>query len=216
VGIGLWNAFLDKDTKVQADQIVTANIRRLVLVLAGLMVVLTAGCAPPQKTARHYKEVTATGIIRQIDRQERRVVLQVNLQKVTLRVAPSVTRFDNLEVGDRLRFLYRYAWTARLADPDDALRPPETELKLSAPSGDVPGNVLVRTRRFEAEFVDMDHQSKITTLHLPDDSYAYFIAPLRLQGFLSVMSPGTGIYVVIQEAIAISVVPLSGGPFSGK
>ncbi|MCA0872901.1 hypothetical protein LCL97_18880 [Seohaeicola saemankumensis] len=171
------------------------------------MLVTLQGCDGELMFAEHQHSVRATGIVRSVDRDARRIKVQVYLREITLKVSEDIDVFDRIEVGDRIPFRYRYATTVQQLPDDADLEPLDTKLKLSGPTDNRPGNALVLVRRITAEFVDFDHRSKLTTFRRSDGSYAVFLASGTFQAFVAGLARGDRVELVIEEAIAVLLEP---------
>ncbi len=146
-------------------------------------------------------------MVRAVDRDARRVKAQVYLREITLKVSEEIDVFDRIGVGDRIPFRYRCATTVQQLQEDVDLEPLDTELKLSGPTENHPGNALVPERRVTAEFVDFDHGSKLTSFRRAVGTDAVFLASGQFQALAAGLARGDPVELVIEKAFAVLLEP---------
>lgn len=190
------------------DWVSAMKLKLRKLLVSACLAVGLAACSPELQMAEHQRSVRAIGLVRAIDREARTMDVSVNFRRLRLKVAPDVSGFDTVKVGDRFKVRYRFATTARQLPDGAELAPLTTRLKLSPPGGDRPGNGLLRVRRVTAEFVGFDHRSKLTTLKLSDGRYVDLLATGPFEIFVFGLSRGDRVEVMLEEAIAVLVAPV--------
>ncbi|MFT7593477.1 MAG: hypothetical protein ACI8R4_000790 [Paracoccaceae bacterium] len=178
------------------------------LCACGLLLGLLAGCAQDQREAVYEKRVGATGRIREIDHEARRMVVQIGFQRLTLVVSDEIRSFDQRHVGERLHVDYLAAVVVALASEDGQQDVDVSRFHLSAARNGRPGVARVRQRQFSAKFIDYDHRSGLTTFQLDDGSYVVLLIPTRMQPFVRSLAPGVRVRASVEKAIAVSVDPV--------
>lgn len=179
-------------------------LRFLAAAIAAL--VLTA-CQPTDvdSAKRSVDEFSATGTVREIDPINRRFVLRIDEQILTLRANEAVAVFDILEVGDRVRVAYQESIAVDMADPN---APSETNVDTAGSAfvgeGLVGrGEAIVETT--VVEFVSFDADSNIATLIDPDGDRFTLTVNSEFRPFALSRTPGERIQVTYSIALAVSL-----------
>lgn len=175
------------------------------LVGAAALLALVAGCSQDSRSASWEQQVSTIGTVKEIDRPNRRMVVQVGWHRLTVRVSPAVERFDNRRVGDRIRVDYLKAVVAAVEPADGRENVDVTRYHLSAPDGEKPGIAHLRVRQYSAEFIDYDYQSSLTTFKTPGGEYRQLLIPTRMRRFVRTLKLGDPVVVSVEQAIAVSV-----------
>lgn len=172
-----------------------------------LVALLASGCGTLQDKAQWEQRVGATGRIREIDYEARRMVVQVGLHRLTLRVSEAVPGFADRRVGDRMHIDYLQAVVVAVEVDETQEVVDITRYEMTAPQDGQPGIALVRKRQFAAEFVDFDYQSGLTTFRLDDGSYPQVLIPQQLRPYIRTRALGDRMLISVEQAIAVSDVP---------
>lgn len=149
--------------------------------------------------------VTVTGKITAIDRANRLATVQgPEGRSVVLRVDPSVTRFDNVKVGDVLVLKYMQSIAIALEKSSGAIR----EATQTAPvttklPGDKPAGVVAQQTTITANVVAVDAKSQMVSLKGPAGN----VVELKVKdaALLRDIKPGDQVRAVYNEALAIAV-----------
>lgn len=179
----------------------------------GIVVVLStfgllAACAPHERNADWEQHVKAKARVISIDHDARRIELRIGVQRITLKVAPSVKSFDARKVGDVIGLTYYEAILVALAPEDGTKAEDLTKYRLSPATPARPAVAFVKAHQFTAEFLDYDYQSNIASFQMADGSYPVLIVPLRLRPFMRTLLPGDRLSVSMEQAIAVTLSPV--------
>jgi len=174
----------------------------------GVLAVLVSGCGSFENKAQWEQRVSATARITEINHDTRRMVVRVGLHKMTLKVSESLTSFPDRRVGDRLRVDYLKAVVVAVVPTGTEKTTGISRFHLTAPEAERPGVAYVRKRQFAANFIDIDYQSGLATFQLDDGSNPQVLVPNKLRPFVRTMSLEDRVLVSVEQAIAISVVPV--------
>ncbi len=162
-------------------------------------------CDQTTTSAEREVAVERVGTITEIDQEARRVVLRADGRLVTLRVAPSVDGFDELEVSDRVRFAYEEAVAVSMALPGEAEAAASDATQALSLIGRPIGINSTEAVLLAATFLDYDQRAKRATLELTDGSSLSVSVPRELRSFARARSPGDQILISSTISRAISI-----------
>jgi hypothetical protein len=181
--------------------------------VAALMLSGVAGCGylPAGDTTQATRETSesAIGTIREIDRENRRFVLRIDGQTLTMRANEGVINFDQLEVGDRVRVEYFESVAVSLGSPDDLAEPVGGAVTVLPPAGALPGVLNVGTVTTTAEVISYDRREHLALLRFASGATEYVAVPPELRAFAAARQPGDRVVITYDVASAITVEPAS-------
>jgi Cu/Ag efflux protein CusF len=113
------------------------------LALTTLLCVTTTLAVHGQKPVTKVNTITATATIEAIDATARRVTLKNEKGEVdTFSVSPTVTRFDALKVGDKVRMTYYESLVFQLRKPGQKASGDSDEAAFNRAKGALPGGTV--------------------------------------------------------------------------
>jgi hypothetical protein len=185
----------------------TLEMLKVAILAAGLGIALT-GCSTFVTSAEQVETVESVGIIRTIDRTNRRLEVLADGQILTLKVNDQVSNFDQLELNDRIKVAYQEAVAVEMALPGDDGQPQSLNVEATAADGEKPGYAEIELETFVVEFLAYDPRSKTATYRLQDGTVARAVVPRELRGFARSRTPGERVVVGTERAVAIMVEPV--------
>ena len=181
--------------------------------VAALLLSGVAGCGnlPGGDTTQATRQSSESivGTIREIDRENRRFVLRIDGQVLTLRANEGVINFDQLEVGDRVRVEYFESTAVSLASPDDVAAPSGQAVTLLPPEGARPGVLNLGTVTTTAEVVSYDQREHVALLRFASGATEFVAVPPEMRAFAAARQPGDRVVITYDVASAITVEPAS-------
>lgn len=179
--------------------------------VVALMLSGVAGCSymPLGDTTQATRETSESiiGTIRDIDPENRRFVLRIDNQTLTLRANEGVINFDQLEVGDRVRVEYFESVAVSLGSPDDLAAPVGGAVTVLPPAGARPGVLNVGTVTTTAEVLSYDQREHVALLRFASGAVEYVAVPPELRAFAAARQPGDRVVITYDVASAITVEP---------
>jgi Cu/Ag efflux protein CusF len=152
--------------------------------------------------------LTTTATIEQIDYTTRQVTLKFDDNSVdTLEAGPNVTRFDQLKVGDKIKFHYyeSVAYQVHKAGSPEAAPPQsgESKVALTPGSGAAPSGTAAKQRRETVTVTKVDPEQGSITVKAANGN----IVSRRVKDKknLEGIAPGDHIEIVYTEALLVSV-----------
>ena len=186
---------------------------KFVPLVAALLLSGVAGCGylPGADTTQATRETSESivGTIREIDRENRRFVLRIDGQVLTLRANEGVINFDQLEVGDRVRVEYFESTAVSLGSPDDLVQPVGGALTVLPPAGARPGMLNVGTVTTTAEVISYDRGTHVALLRFASGDAEFVAVPPEMRAFAAARQPGDRVVITYDVASAITVEPAS-------
>jgi Cu/Ag efflux protein CusF len=174
------------------------------MLLAALLLTLVA----TQTVTETGTTLTTTATIEQIDYTTRQVTLKFDDNSVdTLEAGPNVTRFDQLKVGDKIKFHYyeSVAYQLHKAGSPEAATPQSDESKvaLTPGSGAAPSGTAAKQRRETVTVTKVDPEQGSITVKAANGN----IVSRRVKDKknLEGVAPGDHIEIVYTEALLVSV-----------
>jgi hypothetical protein len=181
--------------------------------VAALLLSGVAGCGylPVGDTTQATRETSESivGTIREIDRENRRFVLRIDSQVLTLRANEGVINFDQLEVGDRVRVEYFESTAVSLGAPGDLAEPVGGALTVLPPEGARPGALSLGTVTTAAEVVSYDRSRHVALLRFASGAIEPVAVPPEMRAFAAARQPGDRVVITYDVASAITVEPAS-------
>lgn len=178
---------------------------RRILAVTGLVIgVAVAGCTPAD-VAQSEQTVELTGVVRGVDRANRRVVIQGPQRTVQFRVSDEVRNFDQVDVGDRVTLDYRQTIAVTMADPNDPGEALSDTFAGRSPEGTRPAVAGVTITSLVVDLVSYDRASGVAVIRTPEGEEMSVLVARSMRGFASARQPGDRILVVIEEAVAVAV-----------
>jgi hypothetical protein len=179
--------------------------------IAALMLSGAAGCSylPLGDTTQATRETSQSiiGTIREIDKENRRFVLRIDGQTLTMRANEGVINFDQLEAGDRVRVEYFESVAVSLGSPDDLAAPVGGALTVLPPEGALPGMLNLGTVTTTAEVISYDRRQHVALLRFASGSEEFVAVPRELRAFAAARQPGDRVVITYDVASAITVEP---------
>jgi hypothetical protein len=186
---------------------------KFVPLVAALMLSGVAGCGylPVGDTTTATRETSESiiGTIRDIDKANRRFVLRIDGQTLTMRAGEGVINFDQLEVGDRVRVTYFESTAVSLGSPDDIAAPVGGAITVLPPEGALPGMLNVGTVTTTAEFLSYDRREHVALLRFASGDAEFVAVPREMRAFAAARQPGDRVVITYDVASAITVEPAS-------
>lgn len=152
-------------------------------------------------------EVTLRGTVEAVDHSARTVTIKGEKGvTVTLDVPPTITRFDQVKVGDIVTLVYYDRVSVRLKPPDepasDRVMPPTT----TSTPGAVPGATRARQRVATATITAWDPATRLITFTGPKgNSYTRYVADTQDPKVVSALKVGDRVDVTWTEAVSLQV-----------
>jgi hypothetical protein len=177
--------------------------RQLALVTALTALVPQAGVAQTQPKPA-TESVTITATIEAIDRANRLVTLKGEKGRVeTVQVGEQMTRFDELNVGDRVRATYRVSVAVVVRQPG---QPAPTSGSAVTRSTGTPGATAAVQDTITVTVVSIDKPNRSVTLTRKDGSEV----SMRVENpkYLEGVKPGDTVDITYTRALMIEVVPV--------
>jgi len=168
-----------------------------------------SACAqmPSSASAQREEVVTRTGVVRMIDKQSRRVLIEGEDRTVLYRIGPQVQNFDQVKVGDKVTMTATETVAVAMADAADAGEPLVDVYGARAPKGDRPAGVAGAVQSVVVTFLGYNDKTRQAQIRLPDGEVRVVNVAPQLQTFASNRSIGDRILILIEQAVAISVTP---------
>jgi len=168
-----------------------------------------SACGPMTSTASAQREdvVTRTGVVRLIDKESRRVLIEGPDRTVLYRIGPQVRNFDQVEVGDTVTLTATETVAVAMADAADTGEPLVDVYGARAPKGERPGAVAGQVQTLVVTFLGYNEKTKQAQIRLPDGEVRVVNVAPELQSFARSRVIGDRILVLIEQAVAISVTP---------
>ncbi len=150
--------------------------------------------------------LAATATVDEVNKGDRIVRLHDDEtgQRFTVYANDGIKNLDQLSTGDVVVVEYYEAATLSMAQPGS----PDASAVLAsatAPKGELPGGISVKSETLIVEFLSFDDESGIATYVTPDGLQRRTAVPPRLQNFASEANRGEMIEVTLTEAVAISI-----------
>jgi hypothetical protein len=184
---------------------------KFIPIVAALMLTGVAGCSylpvGDTTTATRESSESIVGTIRSIDTENRRFVLRIDGQVLTMRAGEGVINFDQLEVGDRVRVTYFESTAVSLGSPGDLATPVGGALTVLPPEGARPGMLNVGTVTSTAEFLSYDRRNHVALLRFASGDAETVNVPPEMRAFAEARQPGDTIVITYDVASAITVEP---------
>jgi hypothetical protein len=163
-----------------------------------------AGAAPGVVMA----DVTVlNATVEAMDKDKRTVTLKgPRGREVTLKVGPEAKNFDQVKVGDKVKFRYLDSvalFVRKAGEPPDAA---ETQAVSVAPRGQKPKAMAVETSEISAKVEKIDYKNRLVTLKGPEGNTRTLKVDPRVKR-LAEVKVGDDIVVRRTEAVAIEVMP---------
>jgi hypothetical protein len=181
--------------------------------VAALLLSGVAGCGylPGGDTTQASRQTSESivGTIREIDRENRRFVLRIDGQVLTMRANEGVINFDQLEVGDRVRVEYFESTAVSLGSPDDLAGASGEAVTLLPPEGARPGVLSLGTVTTTAEVVSYDRREHVALLRFASGATEFVAVPPEMRTFAAARQPGDRVVITYDVASAITVEPAS-------
>lgn len=167
---------------------------------------ILAACTPPDAAMRE-QSVQLTGVVRGINADTRRLVVEGEDRTVVYRVSDEVRNFNQIEVGDRVTLDYYESVAVAMADPDDPGETLTDVFGMRAPEGERPGAAGAAVTTFVVELISYDAATGIATIRTPEGRVTSVRVAEELRRFASTRQPGDRILVLVEEAVAVGVTP---------
>ncbi len=174
--------------------------------IAGAVFLALAACAVPE-TASREDTFEVTGVVLAVDTESRRLTLEGEDRTILYRVSDEVRNLDQVEVGDEVTLSYYEAVALAMADPADDGAPLSDAFAGRAPEGAKPAAGVASVTSFVVELLDYDQGTGIATIRMPQGNTTSVRVAEELRRFASTRQPGDRILVLIEEALAVEVVP---------
>ena len=182
-------------------------------IVAALLLSGVAGCGylPGGDTTQATRQTSQSivGTIRDIDRENRRFVLRIDGQVLTLRANEGVINFDQLEVGDRVRVAYFESTAVSLGSPDDLVAPSGAAMTVLPPEGARPGMLNLGTVTTTAEVISYDRRRHVALLRFASGDAEFVSVAPEMRAFAAARQPGDRVVITYDVASAITVEPAS-------
>jgi hypothetical protein len=184
---------------------------KFIPIVAALMLTGVSACgylpAGDTTTATRETSQSIIGTIREIDPANRRFVLRIDGQVLTLRANEGVVNFDQLEVGDRVRVTYFESTAVSLGSPGDLAEPVGGAVTVLPPEGARPGALSVGTVTTTAEVVSYDRRNHVALLRFASGAVEPVAVPPEMRAFAAARAPGDRVVITYDVASAITVEP---------
>ncbi|HVH56332.1 MAG TPA: hypothetical protein VM791_08755 [Vicinamibacterales bacterium] len=183
-------------------------LKRVVACAIGAGVLISApGMASAQTRERTISEVTLRGTVQSIDHDARTVTIQGDKGRVvTLDVPPSITRFDQVKVGDIVTLSYYDRVSVRLKQPGEAavdqVVPPTT----TPTPGALPGATRARQRMATVTITAWDPATRTVTFTGPKGgTYARVVSETLDPTIVQGLKVGDRADITWTEALSLQV-----------
>jgi hypothetical protein len=148
--------------------------------------------------------VEATVQIAAIDHANRNMTLVgPDGKKVDIKAGADLESFDQLQVGDRLKFTLTEEIVAFLDKEGESIPDESTETVVLAPKGARPGGVIADTTQVTATIMAMDSSGHTVTLQFADGSSK--TVPIRQDIDLERFTVGEKMVLLVTQTLAIKV-----------
>jgi hypothetical protein len=180
------------------------------MLTAGVMVmgIAVSGCTPPE-VAQREQTIELTGVVRAIDKADRRVVIEGPERTIQFRVSEEAQNFEQVEVGDRVTLDYFQSVAVTMADPEDSGEALTSALGVRTAPGAMPGAAGASITSLVVELVSYDRQDAIAVIRTPEGEQMSLPVAREMRSFAAARQPGDRILVVIEEAVAVGVTPVA-------
>jgi len=181
---------------------------RKILAPATLVAALAlSGCFEAPESAEREESVSVTGVVRAIDKDARRFVVEGDNATIQYRVSDEVRNFDQLAVGDKIVVTYLEYVAATMADPEDSGDVAVDSFGERAPTGAKPGAIGGTVESLVVDFIDYNANNHVARIRMPDGALRSVTVPEEFRRFAGTRQTGDRVLVVIQKAVAVSVTP---------
>lgn len=176
------------------------------------------GQAQPAPGAAVAEAITATATVQQVNVSKRQLLLKDQQgHEFTVTVPERVTRFENIQPGDRVSVDYyeAVALSLKTGKPQNAPGAKETTTVERAP-GTLPSGTAMHTITASVQIVSIDRNDNTVTVERPDGTIdTVKVTRPAAQAELAKLRPGERIQATYTEAIAIHVTPRAKAPPAG-
>ncbi len=174
--------------------------------MTGVMAIALAACAIPE-TASREETVELTGVVRGIDVEARRLVIEGEDRTVVYRVSDEVRNLAEVQVGDEVALEYYEGVALAMADPADSGEAITDTFAGRAPEGARPAAGVASVTSFVVELISYDGGTGIATIRTPEGAVTSVRVAEEFRRFASTREPGDRILVLVEEAVAVGVSP---------
>ncbi len=161
--------------------------------------------AQAPKPVTQAEEVSTVATIEAIDMASRAVVLKLEDGTTdTIYCGPDVQRFNELKVGDRVKFTYRESVVYAIAKPGTAAPVAEAKLERNAPTA-TPGGTLSQSMTATVTVLAVD--AKVPSITIKSEDGRTMSSKVRDKKNLEGVKVGDKVQVTFTRALAINVEP---------
>jgi hypothetical protein len=178
---------------------------------AAALVVLLGGCASTSESAGRAEvteEQAAEASVVEVLQAARAVTLQrADGQRLTVTCGPEVRNFDRINVGDKVKALYRMTLAVRVLRPDEPDTMPSSQAAVArAAVGAEPGAGVAAGLAMTVKVESVDAEKHVVVFTDPDGRRRTVRAQ-RDEGkrFVEGLKPGDRVEIVHREGVALSV-----------
>jgi hypothetical protein len=146
--------------------------------------------------------------VQSLNLETRQVLLKLeDGRNLTIVAGPNVVNLEQVNVGDKVKALYKRGVAARIAIPAESVE--ETEMAASialAEEGKKPGAAIGTMVRTVVTIVSFDIRSNLVTFATPDGLVrSIVVIEPEMQEFARGLKPGDEVEVTFTEALAIGL-----------
>ncbi|HWB30693.1 MAG TPA: hypothetical protein VG736_09340 [Vicinamibacterales bacterium] len=176
---------------------------RTMMAVSALCVAGTMSLAAQMPVSK-VDSVTATATIQAIDATTRRVTLRLDKgDEDTFVAGPEVTRFDELNVGDKIKMTYYESRVFQIRKPGETANVPGESSAITAATSKLPGGTVARQVKSTVTVVSID--PSVPSITVKTDDGRTVTRKVEDKKHLAGVQPGDRIDVTYTEALLMSV-----------
>ncbi|ARE39789.1 hypothetical protein RGUI_1648 [Rhodovulum sp. P5] len=171
------------------------------------LAVALSGCLPATNSAERVETTTVAGIVQSINPASRRFVVETPESTIRYRASPAVRNFDQIKVGDKVQLNHYDFIAVSMAAPGDPGDRRVERFGQRAPAGKSPATMGGEVESMVVDLISYDREEKIANIRMPDGSYRHVNVPREFWSFAASRKPEDRVLVVIEDALAVSIIP---------